>query len=637
MKRASDADPALATWLRGRPKLHDGFERTSRYLVMRDGTRIAIDVCLPRGLTGRAPTIVRQTRYHRRFEVNPALRPILGQSMLDPMNAPMRELFTARGYAWVDVDARGSGASFGERPWPWFRDGEVADGAEIVEWITRQPWSNGRVGSTGVSYEGTTADFLATTGHPAIAAVAPRFALWDVFADVAFPGGLHAAHFTRAWEAANAALDANDPGAMVAGVFLLQAQGAVAPRFARSVDQPALRAVLRRVFRWALRGVAPVATDADRALLRAALASHAENFNVDEAARHITFRDDVPPNTPVAGGTVDDFSPHAFVERMKGVAVLSYGGFWDGAYANGAVKRFRDHGTASLLLGPWIHGGQLVMDPACPGTRTEFDHAAELLRFFDRHLLDLPENASDVARARWHLAGGGGWRSSTTWPPPEARATTLHLDEARRLVPAPVSIAEGACVEGEVDLSTRAGQRSRWRTLLCPFLRADAADRSATGWFTWDGAALERELILAGHPVLVLALESSADDGAVFAYLDQVAPDGTVTVLTEGELRLIHGTRLVEPRAADGTPLPPRVEASYRRADARSGGRGRTQVHALELLPIATIVPAGHRLRLRLGAADRDHFTTPGDARSATVRWRISLASSRLVLPVLPR
>jgi predicted acyl esterase len=32
-----------------------GFERTSRYLVMRDGTKIAIDVCLPRGLPAGAP------------------------------------------------------------------------------------------------------------------------------------------------------------------------------------------------------------------------------------------------------------------------------------------------------------------------------------------------------------------------------------------------------------------------------------------------------------------------------------------------------------------------------------------------------------------------------------------------------
>ena len=71
---------------------------------------------------------------------------------------------------WVDVDARGSGASFGDLPCPWYLAGEVADGAEIVEWIVSQPWSNGLVGSTGVSYEGTTADFVATTQHPAMAA-----------------------------------------------------------------------------------------------------------------------------------------------------------------------------------------------------------------------------------------------------------------------------------------------------------------------------------------------------------------------------------------------------------------------------------------------------------------------------------
>jgi putative CocE/NonD family hydrolase len=599
---------------------------------MRDGTRIAVDVHLPRGAATRLPTIVRQTRYHRRFEVQPALRPILGQAMLDPMNAPMRELFVARGYAWVDVDARGSGASFGERPWPWFHDGEVADGAEIVQWIVEQPWSNGRVGSTGVSYEGTTADFLASTGHPAVRAIAPRFALWDVYADVAFPGGLHAAHFTRAWEAANAALDANDPGAMVAGVFLMQAHGLLAPGRAQALDRPALRGALRRFFRWALRGVAPVEADRDRALLRAAIASHGENFNVDDAARHLVFRDDVPPNAPIPDGTVDDFSPHAARPPADGVAVLSYGGWFDGAYANGAVKRFaarRAHaGEASLLLGPWIHGGQLVMDPAAPGTPAAFDHATELLRFFDRHLLDEPPRSPPPAAVRWFAMNGGGWRSSPTWPPAGTRALTLHPSPTRTLArePAPA----GAKAEGEVDLSVAAGTRSRWRTLLCPFLRADGRGHSRSGYWTWDGEPLADALFVVGHPVLELALASSVPDGAILAYLDDVAPDGSAVLLTEGELRTVHRTRLELHREG-----PPTVVASHRRADALALAPGERAVHAIELLPLATTIRPGHRVRLRLAGSDRDHFTTPGDARG--VRWSIDLAASRLFLPILPR
>lgn len=127
----------------------------------------------------------------RRFAVHPLLRPLLPAATLDPMNAPMRALFTcARLRVGRRRRARLQGRlSLASAPCPWWLDGEVADGREVVEWIVGQPWSNGLVGSTGVSYEGTTAEFLATVGHPAVRAMAPRFSLFNVYTDVAFPAG----------------------------------------------------------------------------------------------------------------------------------------------------------------------------------------------------------------------------------------------------------------------------------------------------------------------------------------------------------------------------------------------------------------------------------------------------------------
>ena|SRR5215469_2784802 len=68
-----------------------------------------------------------------------------------------RKLFLAQGYAWLDVDVRGTGASFGHRAYPWSPD-EIRDGAEVIDWIVRQPWSNGKVGAIGTSYDGGAAD-----------------------------------------------------------------------------------------------------------------------------------------------------------------------------------------------------------------------------------------------------------------------------------------------------------------------------------------------------------------------------------------------------------------------------------------------------------------------------------------------
>lgn len=620
MLPSRDVDPSHEAYLRTRPRRYEGFVRTSRHLKMRDGNEIAVDVCLPRGLGAeRLPTVVRQTRYFRRYNVLRALRRLPHENTLDPLNAPMRRMFTERGYAWIDVDVRGSGASFGERPCPWYLDGEVADGAEIVDWIVRQPWSNGRVGSTGVSYDGTTAEFLAITGHPAVKAVAPRFSLFDVYPDVAFPGGLHNAWFTYAWEAANAALDRNVPGDMVATVLMLQLRGQLDERVARRVDRPLVRRALSRLLTFALDGVAPV--DGGRDRLAAALASHAENYNVHDGAVDVTFRDDSPKSSPIAGSTSDYFSPHSYVDRLRDVAVLGYGGFFDGAYGRAMVDRHRTLAAmgkdSHLLLGPWIHGGQLDLDPDAPGHATRFDHATELLRFFDRYLVPELSAERPRERVRYYLMGEGAWKTAEAWPPPGARDHVLHLDARGRLAPSPT---EGT-VEVTLSTSVGAGPRSRHRTLLCPFLVADNRGRSPSGYASFETAPFDHDVDLVGSPILELACTSSSRDHALVVYLEDLG--ASPRVLTEGVLRTIHGTRLVH----DGD-APPRVHATFLRNDAYTTGP-----HAIELLPVAMRIRRGHRLRLVLGAADVDHFTTPPGPAEITLR--IDPRETRLHLPTL--
>src|SRR5207237_1379175 len=67
---------------------------------------------------------------------------------------------------------------------------EREDYREIADWIVAQPWSDGTIGATGISYVGAACDFLASTGHTAVKAVAPLFAVWDTWGDHYYPGGL---------------------------------------------------------------------------------------------------------------------------------------------------------------------------------------------------------------------------------------------------------------------------------------------------------------------------------------------------------------------------------------------------------------------------------------------------------------
>src|SRR2546423_520236 len=113
------------------------------HIPMRDGVRIAIDIWLPAGLQPgeRVPTLMRATRYWR-------ARGMVDRSLEADSNFEGAEWLNGAGYAYVIVDARGSGASFGVSRRPWDEE-EVADYGEVVTWIAAQPWSNGRVGTFG--------------------------------------------------------------------------------------------------------------------------------------------------------------------------------------------------------------------------------------------------------------------------------------------------------------------------------------------------------------------------------------------------------------------------------------------------------------------------------------------------------
>ena len=185
---------------------YKGVEIKTTYVSMYDSVRLAVDVYLPenRKSNEKFPVIVHQTRYWRspqlRWPFSMFSNGLLGKT------GDLVTAFVEHGYVVVNVDVRGSGASFGSRTHPW-SGSEIQDGYEILEWIARQEWSSGFVGSTGFSYSGTTAEFLAGTGHPSLKAVMLNYCLYDVYDDISFPGGIHHKYFTDNWGKANAALD----------------------------------------------------------------------------------------------------------------------------------------------------------------------------------------------------------------------------------------------------------------------------------------------------------------------------------------------------------------------------------------------------------------------------------------------
>lgn len=635
-----------AHWLA--PPAHGGsprrleVETRSLYLPMRDGTRLAVDLHLPKLASGvaRLPAIVRMTRYLRSLAHKNLVAGWLDVAKNFDLYAEMRARFLAAGYAWVDVDVRGTGASTGTWTSPWHAD-QVRDSGEIVDWIVNQPWSTGKVGSLGISYDGTAAEMLLVAKHPAVLAVAPLFSLYDVYADVAFPGGIHLAWFTEAWGRYNAALDRNAFHEAFATPIHLVARVAAndpAPRGADRLsawlgrrDKQLFTEVTERVLGAAIRGVRDVERPGDGTPDARALAERKLNLDVHGVARKVTHRDDagVDPRHPEL--TIDSFSPHhhASALRSSGAAIYSYSGWRDGAYPHSAIKRHVGVGTAGsrLTLGPWAHTGRLAIHAFETGRPSQFDHAGELIGFFDEHLRGMP-SVGDGQPVHYFTTGEERWKSAASWPPPGFEPEALHLGAAGQLLGASVETAHRAT--HRIDATVGSGERSRWRSLLS-MVPGDYPDRRARDarLLVWESAELARPIEVTGHAELVLhASFDRGPDGQVFAYLEDVAPDGSINYVTEGQLRARHRAR-----SASAAYLTPGVQRSYEARDARDLEADEVVELAVCLLPCSHLFRLGHRIRIAVGCADADHFAPPpGHATELSVHMG-QAKPSRLVLP----
>lgn len=139
-----------------------------------DDATLAADLYLPSG-DHPAPTLI---------SFNPYRKDDIGGAF----SAPWGERFAENGYAQLVVDARGTGGSSGDLN-DNFAPREGADGAVVVEWAARQPWSDGSVAVWGMSSGGASALAVAAQRPPHLKAVATVDAYSDYYFDAAFPNG----------------------------------------------------------------------------------------------------------------------------------------------------------------------------------------------------------------------------------------------------------------------------------------------------------------------------------------------------------------------------------------------------------------------------------------------------------------
>ena len=559
-------------YLKKRPATHTVGAPSSCYVTMRDGCKLAVDVYLPDARSDRKhASIVILTPYYRRFKLAaPGADP-------SPNAAKYRDFFVPRGYAMVVVDVRGCGASFGRRD--AFRSPKERDDyREVADWIVAQPWSNGIIGATGISYLGAAACFLAATGHPAVKAIAPLFAVSDTYSDHLFAGGLKCTTVTETYDDLVQALDQDLRDRLARYPYFND------PRFA---------------------GPQPVDEDADGGMLRAAIEEHRDSFRLRDMAPELAYREEpVAYDQDLHSGACSPYFHLARTERR--VAIYSVSGWYDGcAFVNGAISRFLTNRGPDdrLLLGPWDHGARTNGSPWRDGNDAQFPWLAELLRFFDEHLMGQEAGLRDEAPIHYHTVRAETWQAATQWPP-VAQSQRLFLSADSALTTAAPPSASH--VDYHARFTTGTGRSTRYERL--------GAEAVTDYYGDWNGredamlafasAPFDKAVELTGHAIVHLRMSCSERDGGVFAYLSEVDRSNRSWYVTEGALRLMHRATAPCP-ASYRTTWPFRT---FHRADARPMEAGAFEWVRFALLPVSWRIAPGSRLRLAIAGADADHF-----------------------------
>jgi len=592
---------------------------------MRDGARLATDLYLPargtQAIATRVPAILERTPYGK------------SQDGTRHASIEVAKLFASHGYAVVYQDCRGRGNSEGKYV-KYLSDG--LDGYDCCAWIIGQAWSNGRIGTMGLSYAAHTQAALASAGAPGVAAM---FMDSGGFSN-AYQGGIRqggAFELKQVTWAFNEALEApeikRDPAKLAA---------------MKAID---LKDWFARM-PWT-RGHSPLSPVPEY-----------EDYVFDQW-QHGNFDGFWKQIGIYAAGYYDQWSDAATVLISS----------WYDPYPRTVTDNFRaliarKQGPVRMILGPWTHGNreQNFAGDVEFGDTADFEgHVApsyvELkLRWFDRFLLGR-SNGIDLEptvqlfvmgggtgrrTAKGRMDHGGAWRTERTWPIPRTRLARYYLQSDGALseqlphgrppprtyrydpaTPVPtiggtITSGQPIMVGGAFDQREAAqffGCRAPYRALekradVLVFATAPlAADIEVTG-------AIEAQLWIASD---------APDTDFTFKLLDVYPPnadypEGYAMNLTDGILRCRYRDSWERPRLMEpGRIYPIRIEA----------------------FPTSNLFKAGHRIRIDVSSSNFPHFDfNPNTGEPEGKATRSQVATNRVfldrdhpshvVLPVIP-
>jgi putative CocE/NonD family hydrolase len=394
------------------------------------------------------------------------------------------EWFAARGYALCRVDVRGTGSSFGVALDEYTAQ-ETRDGVDAVAWLAEQAWCTGSVGMWGISYGAFTAIQVAKERPAALKAIVPVMGTDDRYLDdVHYRGGCVTVSELSQYAVSQVAMNAMPPEA----AFREDAW--------RREWLERLEATPPWLFTWLRHQV-------DGPYWRQG--SLAPDYDAIEAA------------------------------------VFNVGG-WHDSYVDPAFRmQARCAAPSHTLVGPWHHSWPNDAEPG-----PTLDDLHEVVRFFDRHLRGLDNGWDAEPPIVWFERDfgmpeafprelPGRWRAATAYPHPSRTTQVLACGDGTL----------GDQPEAGVDVfhhRPTTGMRGAlsWGAGARPNGLARDLRRDEDAGPTYTSAPLDEALHVLGVPEVVVHVEVDAPVATLTVRLSDVAPNGSVALVSAGVLNLTH-------------------------------------------------------------------------------------------------
>jgi len=367
-------------------------------IPMRDGVRLFTAVYVPKDAEGGPyPFLINRTPY----DVGP-----YGEDRY-PMHIGPSEEFERSGYIFVYQDVRGRWMSEGEfvemRPHidekKSLKDvDDSSDMSDTLDFLLKHvPNNNGKAGIYGISYPGFFTSASIIDSHPALVAASPQAPMTDLFA--------------------------GDDDSYHGGAFMLSATfGFYAPFFRPQQNPQTPKPGVPFDFG---------TPDSYKFFLRAGNLANLDKLYLKGS--NWLFNDQVKHNTYDSYWQARDLSRH-----MKNVhcAVLVVGGWFDAEDLSGplrtynAIRKFNPQTPATLVEGPWVHGGWARADGSHLGDVQFNSNTSEYFRvnvqfpFFEHYLKG---KGKEMPHAVVFETGTNLWHNLDAWPPKAAAPKTLYF------------------------------------------------------------------------------------------------------------------------------------------------------------------------------------------------------------------